>query len=232
MAIMDIMETVSKIGMFFIPFLLSLSFHEYAHGFVANLRGDPTAKMMGRLTMNPFAHADLIGTIILPMLAVMTSIPFFGWAKPVPINERNLRNPRTDVFWVALAGPASNLLLATLGVGIMSLVYHQFFDNPEYFNMARAAMSFGAYFVLINLGLAFFNFIPVHPLDGGKIIARFLPYSVNQSLERAQPILNILLLVLFLTSALQQFLWVPIRLALGFLSVVFHLPVGVWGSLL
>ncbi len=103
----DILALVSKLGMFFIPFLLSLSFHEYAHGFVANMRGDPTPRMMGRLTMNPFAHAHPIGTFLLPGLAILTGIPLFiGWAKPVPINERNLKNPKTDVFWVAFPGPA------------------------------------------------------------------------------------------------------------------------------
>ena len=101
---------------FFVPFLFALCFHEYAHGWVAKLRGDNTAQTMGRLTMNPLVHMDLVGTLILPMMAILNPGMgiFFGWAKPVPVNERNLKNPRIDMFWIALAGPASNLFLAAV----------------------------------------------------------------------------------------------------------------------
>src|SRR3954469_19503462 len=105
------MAILPKIALYFIPFLLALCAHEYAHGWVANKLGDPTARLMGRLTLNPLAHADIIGTFMLPILAIITGGPFFGWAKPVPVNDRNLKNRRLGMFWVALAGPASNMIL-------------------------------------------------------------------------------------------------------------------------
>src|SRR5690606_16730988 len=112
----DILEKLVKTGIFFVPFLFSLCVHEFAHGWVALKRGDHTARMMGRLTLNPMAHADMIGTFILPLASLFMGSPiFFGWAKPVPVDARNLKNPRTDMFWVAFAGPLSNVLMAFLG---------------------------------------------------------------------------------------------------------------------
>src|SRR5580658_5489953 len=99
----------------FIPFLFALCVHEYAHGFVANKLGDPTAKMMGRLTLNPMAHADPIGTVVLPVMAILFGAPFFGWAKPVPVNSRNLKHEKRDMCWIAAAGPGSNVIMAFIG---------------------------------------------------------------------------------------------------------------------
>ena len=104
------MEIGYKIGMNFVPFLFALCAHEYAHGLVAKWRGDNTAQALGRLTLNPLAHADPIGTFVLPLAAIIFNVPiFFGWAKPVPVDARQLKNPRTDMFWIALAGPGSNI---------------------------------------------------------------------------------------------------------------------------
>src|SRR6185436_15011255 len=112
---MDILEISVRVAIIYIPFLFALCFHEFAHGWVAKMRGDNTAEQLGRLTLNPIAHADLIGTFILPVSAIVFGIPiFFGWAKPVPVNIRNLKNIRTDMFWIALAGPASNIFLAVV----------------------------------------------------------------------------------------------------------------------
>ena len=115
----DIAAAIPKLAMFFPAFLFALCFHEYAHGWMAKKFGDDTAEHMGRLTMNPIAHADVIGTIVLPIFAIVTGAPLFGWAKPVPVNPRNLKNPKTDMFWVAFAGPLSNVLLAVVGAVIM-----------------------------------------------------------------------------------------------------------------
>src|SRR4051794_23511378 len=106
----DPFELLYKVAVLYVPFLFALTFHEYAHGWMAFKRGDNTALQMGRLTMNPIAHIDMIGTVILPLVSVWTGIPiFFGWAKPVPFNPRNLANPKLDTFWIALAGPLSNI---------------------------------------------------------------------------------------------------------------------------
>jgi Zn-dependent protease len=196
---MDITEIGGKLALFFIPFLFALCFHEYAHGLVASWLGDDTAEKMGRLTMNPMAHADLIGTFVLPISAIVFGIPLFlGWAKPVPVNSRNLKNARTDMFWIALAGPLSNILLAVVGTLVIMLgIRFNFFGD-----FAKPIVTLLQMFVLTNLFLALFNIIPLHPLDGGKVLARFLPASVNYKLEQNSQMTSFILLALMLTGAL------------------------------
>lgn len=196
---MDIVEIGGKLAIFFVPFLFALCFHEFAHGLVAKWRGDDTAEQMGRLTLNPMAHADIIGTFILPISAIVFGIPlFFGWAKPVPVNTRNLKNIRTDMFWIALAGPLSNVLLAVVStVVMMVLVRFQLMGEFE-----KPIMSLLQMFVLTNLFLAIFNILPLHPLDGGKVLARFLPASINHKLEQNEQITSFILLGLMITGAL------------------------------
>lgn len=196
---MDLMEIGYKLGMTFVPFLFALCAHEYAHGLVAKWRGDNTAEALGRLTLNPFAHADPIGTFALPMAAIIFNIPiFFGWAKPVPVDSRQLKNPRTDMFWVALAGPGSNILMAAVAAGILGLTIH-------YMPALGTSVAFAKildYFILINLFLAVFNLIPLHPLDGGKVLARFLPLRWNLWLEQNENMTGIVLMVLVFSGAL------------------------------
>jgi Zn-dependent protease len=197
---MDVLEIGAKIGIYFIPFLFALCFHEFAHGFVAKLRGDNTAQMMGRLTLNPISHMDLIGTLILPIMAIVLASPiFFGWAKPVPVNPRNLKTPRTDMFWIALAGPLSNLLLAVLAALAMGVVV-RFGLVGTY---TKAVMNILDVFIVTNLFLAIFNLLPLNPLDGGKVIARFLPASLNYKLEQNEHLTGMLLMVLVLTGVLK-----------------------------
>ncbi len=196
---MDIVEIGGKLALFFVPFLFALCFHEYAHGVVAKWRGDDTAEQMGRLTLNPMAHADMIGTFILPISAIVFGIPlFFGWAKPVPVNTRNLKNVRNDMFWIALAGPMSNVLLAIVStIVMMVLVRYNLMGN-----FVKPVTSLLQMFVLTNLFLAIFNILPLHPLDGGKVLARFLPASLNDKLEQNQQITSFILLGLMITGAL------------------------------
>ncbi|OQW50862.1 MAG: Zn-dependent protease [Proteobacteria bacterium SG_bin7] len=194
----DMMGLVAEIGMKYLPFLFALCFHEFAHGWVAKLKGDRTAEIMGRLTMNPLVHMDPIGTFVIPILmfsGAAAGIPLFGWAKPVPVNERNLQSPIKDMFWIALAGPLSNLLLAVIGMFAFVLVSNHVGDT------VKGLPPMLDIFVYINLALAFFNLIPLHPLDGGKVFARFLPRDVNYWLEENQGTLNIVLIVLFVTGA-------------------------------
>ena len=195
---MDIVEIGGKLAIFFVPFLFALCFHEYAHGLVAKWRGDNTAEHLGRLTLNPMAHADIVGTFILPISAIVFGIPiFFGWAKPVPVNIRNLKNVRTDMFWIAIAGPLSNVLLALVGTVIMMLTVRLGLLGE----FAKPVMSMLQMFVLVNLFLALFNLIPLHPLDGGKVLARFLPASVNLKLEQNEQMTSFILLGLMITGA-------------------------------
>jgi Zn-dependent protease len=187
----DLVELGAKLGIFFVPFLFSLCFHEYAHGLVAKWRGDRTAEMAGRLSLNPMVHADPMGTWILPIATILLGSPFFfGWATPVPVNTRNLRH-RLDLFWVSLAGPASNVLLAILAAILLgfTLVY------MHGHSASNAIMELLKTFVRINLFLAVFNLIPIHPLDGGKIIEPFLPARWNIWLMENQAQLNMFLFV-------------------------------------
>ena len=164
----NILVTLSVIAL---PLLLAITLHEAAHGYVANYFGDPTAKMMGRLSLNPVRHIDPFGTIILPLLIfVLSSFTFtFGYAKPVPVTTQNLRNPKTDMIWVALAGPAANIFLAMVGgVLLMTLGI-----VPEFLQEWLANSLF--FMILINCLLAIFNMMPLPPLDGGRVVAGLLP---------------------------------------------------------
>lgn len=152
---------------------------------------------MGRLTMNPMAHMDVLGTVILPLASLLFGGILFGWAKPVPVNSRNLNRPKQDMFWIALAGPASNVLLFVVGLVFLGLVHHQVFFTPSVPMMQMLII-----FLQLNLYLAFFNMIPLHPLDGGKVIARFLPIKWNMWLEQNQYQLNMALLFLIIFGGL------------------------------
>lgn len=202
----NLVATAFEVMKFFVPFLFALCFHEFAHGLVAKWRGDKTAETMGRLTLNPMAHADLVGTVIFPITSMVAAVngvrlPLFGWAKPVPVDERNLKNPKVDMFWIAAAGPLSNLLLATLtAIAFGGFVRYAITSNLDMAGGAGQIKEVLDMFIGINVFLAIFNLIPIHPLDGGKVLARFLPDRINTRLEESQQQLSFLLLILFISG--------------------------------
>lgn len=203
---MDIAAILPKIGLIYIPMLLALCVHEWAHGYMAKWRGDNTAELRGRLTLNPMAHIDPIGTVALPLLMIFTGIPiFFGWAKPVPFDPRNLKNPRVDSFWIALAGPLSNVVLAVLATAVMAVVARTLTVGDSLGALVTLLVSF----IQINLFLAVFNMLPLHPLDGGKVLARFLPASWNYKLEQNEHMTGLILMGLIIVGAL-SFLAIPV----------------------
>jgi len=172
--------------------LFSIIIHEIAHGYVALLNGDPTARMLGRITLNPIPHIDLVGSIVLPLLLLISNSGFLiGWAKPVPVNPLNFRNYRWGEFAVSAAGPVSNLALAA----IFSLLLRLGLENPGLTQLAY-------YGVSINIILALFNLIPIPPLDGSHILALVLPRELARLYSYLQPVGFILILILFYTGIL------------------------------
>lgn len=214
---MNLYEFGARIALIYVPLLFSLCIHEYAHGIVAKWKGDNTADYQGRLNLNPLSHADMIGTFILPLSMLYLNGPILGWGKPVPVDERNMKNPRVDMFWVACAGPISNILMGILGALIVAVTM-VYFPGRTY---STAVQTFFFAFIRINLLLAVFNLIPVHPLDGGKVLARFLPHEVNQKLEDNQQVSGIILMFLMLTGLL-SFLFQPIGAISVYLVALFQ----------
>jgi len=175
------MEAVAQVLTYFLAMIVALTFHEAAHAFAAKIQGDSTAKLAGRLTLNPTAHMDMIGTVVMPLLGAIASMPLIGWAKPVPINERNFRNARFGPFFVAFAGPAANLIMAFLGV-VMLILYYRFGQEmiPQGSFLYPLVKLLSA-IVLINAVLAFFNLVPIPPLDGATVLAAYLPRSWGET---------------------------------------------------
>lgn len=215
------MDTLVRIISVGLPILLAITLHEAAHGYVALRYGDDTAKKAGRISLNPLRHVDLVGTILLPGILLLTGSPvLFGYAKPVPVNFSRLRHPRLDSVYVAAAGPAMNLFLAFLS----ALLFHILvFFPPESVPLLQEVLSLS---ILINVTLAVFNMLPLPPLDGGRVAVGLLPDFLARPLTRLEPygifIVFGLLLIPFLLG--MNFLgWLilhPVKLIVDFISIL------------
>jgi (E)-4-hydroxy-3-methylbut-2-enyl-diphosphate synthase len=212
-------DKLSFFILFFPAFLFALAFHESAHGLVALRLGDDTAKRLGRITLNPIPHMDLIGTVILPLVLFFSPgirVPIGGWAKPVPVDLRNFKNPRQDNLWVALAGPVSNLILALICAG---LLWALVLGVPSLGGLGEKSFFHSAFGVIygllevsiwINLGLAVFNLIPLHPLDGGKVVMGILPESWVGAYNRIAIYGILIVFILFYVGAF-RYLFIPVK---------------------
>lgn len=185
--------------------LLALSIHEAAHAWSADRLGDPTARLLGRVSLNPLVHIDVIGTVILPLLAAISGLPIIGWAKPVPVNISRLRNPRRDFMLVAAAGPVSNLLQAFVAAMIFRVIVGG--ADAGYGQSLLHSVLVDA--VQINVFLALFNLIPVPPLDGGNVLAGLLPPSAAQIFIRLREFGFIILYALMFTGILSALIVPP-----------------------
>lgn len=187
---------------FLVPFLIvlvALTIHEAAHAWTADRLGDPTARLLGRISLNPVRHIDPVGTILLPIVAALTNFPIIGWAKPVPVNVRQLRRGPRDFTLVAAAGPISNILQAVAAAVILRTVVGE----------TGLTATILAYAVQINLLLAFFNLIPVPPLDGGNVLAGLLPRQAAAVLDMLRTYGFVVLYALMLSGALARIILPP-----------------------
>ncbi len=226
MTVTDILHIVLSL----IAAFVAIVFHEYAHGFVAFRLGDPTAREHGRLTLNPLAHIDPIGTVLLPLLLAVFGLPVFGWAKPVPVNAGYFRNPFRGMLFVAVAGPITNLSLALLATGIgrlaLSAVRITFLLQESFAaSLSRAGFFLLGYFVIINVVLAVFNMIPIPPLDGSRVLSYLLPAGGRRFMLILEQYGFLILLALILLGGLTGIL--------NWTSVIWARLLGdSWGTLL
>ncbi len=206
---MDLNNLIQTVLIYALPVLFAITVHEAAHGYVARHFGDSTAYMLGRMTLNPLKHIDPIGTIAMPLLLLFTTFaipggPFvLGYAKPVPVNFGNLRSPRRDMIWVALAGPVSNFIQAVLWALLLVILLAGGVSEPFFLRMAQAG-------ILVNLVIAVFNLLPVPPLDGGRVLVGLLPRGPAYQLSRVEPFGFFIVLALLIPGILSAWWIVPL----------------------
>jgi len=205
-----------KLSIMLVPGLMAITFHEVAHGFIAYLRGDNTARNLGRLTLNPLKHLDIIGTLMIIVIGI-------GWAKPVPVNFNNLRSPKRDMIWVSVAGPATNLVLAILSAVLIRIIVPLTEPLPDssswqlFLEPVLLMLSFSVY---VNLLLALFNLMPLPPLDGGRVLMGLLPDRLAVQLSRIEPYGMIIIIVLVFFTDIFKYTILPM------LGVMVHLLAG------
>jgi Zn-dependent protease len=208
----------ARVFIAFIVLLFSLTVHETAHAWTASRLGDQTARKLGRVSLNPIVHADLVGTVLFPLIAILGNVPLIGWAKPVPVDVRNLRRGRRDYVIVAAAGPASNLLIAVLASVALGLLTVSPMRVGEP-NVSAPLAALLAQAVPLNVLLAVFNMIPIPPLDGGNVLSGLLPRSIGARYNAVmRPYGFILLYALILTRGFEYVVIPPARFLLSWLQ--------------
>lgn len=212
---------IQTIAVYALPVLFAITLHEAAHGYVARMYGDNTAMYAGRITLNPIKHIDPVGTILVPIAILVSSSLMgigaflFGWAKPVPVNFGNLRNPKKDIRFVAFAGPGANFIMALLWALSLKLQFVTGLNEPFFAEMAKAG-------IVVNLVLAALNLLPILPLDGGRILFSFLPSSAAYSFSRTEPYGMIVLIALLMLGILPMFIQPIVSAGLSVLTLLFN----------
>ncbi len=206
---------IQKIAIYALPVIFAITVHEAAHGYAAKHFGDMTAFQAGRITLNPIKHIDLFGTIILPAMTVMLGGILFGWAKPVPVDFRRLRQPKKDMLWVAAAGPASNFVMAIFWALVLKFSVHA----PEAFVLPMGLMAKAG--VSINIVLMVLNLLPLPPLDGGRIAVSLLPMQLARPFAQIERYGFIILIILLFSCVLGRILEPLINLVYALISVIF-----------
>jgi Zn-dependent protease len=219
---------VQRVAIWLLPVLLAITVHEVAHGWVARLRGDPTAMMLGRLTLNPLKHVDPVGTILVPGLLILLpkllGLPMgvmFGWARPVPVTWQNLKKPKRDMALVALAGPGSNLLM---GIGWALILKLGVLAYPEVRWLAEPLIFMGIAGIFINTILMVLNLVPLPPLDGGRVLTGMLPNPWAWRLARIEPYGLMILMLLLFSGVLGRIVLPAITLVLEALAFLAGVP--------
>ena len=211
------MPDLQTLFIWIIPILFAITLHEAAHGWIASKFGDHTARMMGRVTLNPVKHIDPIGTILVPtVLLLMPGGLIFGWAKPVPINFNALRSPKQDMIWVALAGPAANILMTLFWLLVYTFAPNPFAPNPNISLVAQMATAG----IFINLILAVFNLLPIPPLDGSRVISALLPRPLAYKYNQLEQYGLYIILALMLLGGFEMIVWPIVAQCINWLSLI------------
>lgn len=205
---MQIDHLIQTISIAAIPILFAITLHEAAHGYAARMFGDNTAYLEGRISLNPLRHIDPVGTVLLPLVTLALGGVLFGWAKPVPVNFGALRNPKKDMFWVAIAGPVSNLIMA---IG-WALLFKMAYGYPENY-FAEPMMDMARIGIQINIVLMVLNLIPLPPLDGGRVAVSLLPHKQAYQLSKIEPYGMFILIFMAMTPVLGAVLFPLVKLA-------------------
>jgi Zn-dependent protease len=216
---MDLNSFLSKVSIAAIPVVFAITIHEVAHGWVAKYFGDRTAEAQGRLSLNPIRHIDPIGTVLVPLLMLWLGGFLFGWAKPVPVNPRYMRNPRGNMVWVSAAGPTANIAMAIIWAFMMMVTQHVQLGTAGQWIQAMSGVG-----IIINVVLAVFNMLPIPPLDGGQVLTNLLPPGpFSMLLERIAPFGLFIVLGLLATGLLSPLIGPPIQALVNFLVTTFGL---------
>lgn len=225
---MDDFTIVQKIIIWAIPVIFAITAHEVAHGWVAMKLGDRTAQMMGRLTLNPIKHIDPVGTILIPSILLVMGGFIFGWAKPVPVSYQNLRNPKMDMAWVALAGPMANLVMAIIWTIVVKVGLELYQSGIA---VGEPMLFMGIAGVLINTMLMMLNLLPLPPLDGGRILVSVLPGPLSWQVSRLEPYGFFILVGLLYLGVISKLLMPMMSGFISLLAMLFNMPPQIFSIL-